>query len=151
MILLLIIIAVTFWSFISGNAIKEDLPSINALSGILLIIIGLLAGLIGGIIGTGGCSVMLPILHFWLGLPTPIAIGTTLFAVIFTAISGGYGHIIRRNVDKKTIVWLSIFGLIGVTLRFLAFCSTFISRCNIRANSRFCFSLASNSTYMGKF
>lgn len=35
---------------------------------------------------------MLPVLHFWLGFPAPIAVGTTLFAVIFTAISGGYGH-----------------------------------------------------------
>lgn len=62
----------------------------------------------------GGCSVMLPILHFWMGFPTPIAIGTTLFAVIFTAISGGYDYLIRKNLDKKATLWLSGFGIMGV-------------------------------------
>lgn len=113
-ILLLVIIGLTVWSFISGTATREGLPSINLLSGTLLIIVGLVAGLIGGIIGTGGCSVMLPILHFWLGFPAPIAIGTTLFAVIFTAVSGGYGHLVHGNVDKRAMLWLGGFGMIGV-------------------------------------
>ena len=113
-VLLLAIVGLTVWSFISGNATKEGLPSVNLLSGTLLIIVGLVAGLIGGIIGTGGCSVMLPVLHFWLGFPAPIAIGTTLFAVIFTAVSGGYGHLVHRNVDKRALLWLGGFGMIGV-------------------------------------
>jgi len=113
-VLLLAIVGLTVWSFLSGNATKEGLPSINLLSGALLIIVGLAAGLLGGIIGTGGCSVMLPILHFWLGFPAPIAIGTTLFAVIFTAVSGGYGHLVHRNVDKRALLWLGGFGMIGV-------------------------------------
>jgi hypothetical protein len=99
---------------VAGIATKEGLPPINLLSGILLIIVGLVAGLIGGIIGTGGCSVMLPILHFWLGFPASIAIGTTLFAVVFTAVSGGYGHLVRGNVDKRAMLWLGGLGLIGV-------------------------------------
>jgi len=113
-ILLLVIIGLTVWSFVAGIATKEGLPPINLLSGILLIIVGLVAGLIGGIIGTGGCSVMLPILHFWLGFPASIAIGTTLFAVVFTAVSGGYGHLVRGNVDKRAMLWLGGLGLIGV-------------------------------------
>jgi hypothetical protein len=113
-VLLLAIVGLTVWSFLSGNATKEGLPSVNLLSGTLLIIVGLVAGLIGGIIGTGGCSVMLPVLHFWLGFPAPIAIGTTLFAVIFTAVSGGYGHLVHRNVDKRALLWLGGFGMIGV-------------------------------------
>jgi hypothetical protein len=112
--LLLIIVGLTFWSIMSGVGAKKGLPSINPFNGVLLVIVGLVAGLVGGIIGTGGCSVMLPILHLWLGFPAPIAIGTTLFAVIFTAVSGGYGHLVRGNVDKKAIFWLGGFGLIGV-------------------------------------
>lgn len=114
MVLLLIAAGLAVWSFVSGVATKEDLPSITPLSGILLIIVGLSAGLLGGIIGTGGCSIMLPILHFWMGYLGSIAIGTTLFAVIFTAISGGYGHLVRGNLDKKAMLWLSGFGIIGV-------------------------------------
>jgi uncharacterized membrane protein YfcA len=113
-LVLLIIIGLTFWSLISGIGAKESCPSINLFNGTLLVIVGLAAGLVGGIIGTGGCSVMLPILHLWLGFPAPIAVGTTLFAVIFTAVSGGYGHLIRKNVDGKAMLLLGGFGLIGV-------------------------------------
>lgn len=113
-VLLLIVVGLTVWSFLSGMATRQGAPSITLLGGILLIIVGFAAGLLGGIIGTGGCSVMLPILHFWLGFPAPIAIGTTLFAVIFTAISGGYGHLVHSNLDKKATLWLGGFGIIGV-------------------------------------
>jgi len=115
-VLLLIIIGLTIFSFTSGLAIKEGSPNITLIGGIILLAVGLTAGMLGGIIGTGGCSVMLPILHFWLGYPAPIAIGTTLFAVIFTAISGGYGHLVRKNLDKKAFLWLGGFGILGVIL-----------------------------------
>ncbi len=82
----------------------------------ILIVLGFAAGLLGGWIGTGGCSVMLPVLHFWLGFPAPIAVGTTLFAVIFTAISGGYGHFKQKNVDKHAAIWTGGAGIAGVLL-----------------------------------
>ncbi|MBN1167715.1 MAG: sulfite exporter TauE/SafE family protein [Methanospirillaceae archaeon] len=115
-ILLVMILALTVWSFSTGLAVKEGTPDLTTTAIILLLIVGLFAGLLGGIIGTGGCSVMLPILHFYLGYPTPVAIGTTLFAVIFTAISGGYGHLIRKNLDVKTTLWLAGFGVVGVVI-----------------------------------
>ncbi len=115
-VLLALIIGLTIWSFSTGLAFTEGTPEITPMVIVLLIIVGLAAGLLGGIIGTGGCSVMLPILHFYLGYPAPIAIGTTLFAVIFTAISGGYGHLIRKNLDVRTTLWLAGFGIIGVVL-----------------------------------
>jgi uncharacterized membrane protein YfcA len=81
-----------------------------------LIVIGILAGLLGGLIGTGGCSVMLPILHFGFRVGTPTAIGTTLFAVIFTAASGAWGHFAKRNLDLRATRWLGGGGLLGVLL-----------------------------------
>ena len=115
-VLLLIVAGLTIWSFLSGNAVAAGSPEITLLGGIILLIIGLAAGLLGGIIGTGGCSVMLPILHFWLGYPAPIAVGTTLFAVIFTATSGGYGHLARGNLDKRATLWLGGLGIAGVLI-----------------------------------
>jgi hypothetical protein len=94
-------------------------PGIPALTGFrytMLLVIGLAAGFLGGIIGTGGCSVMLPAIHFWLGYPSAVAVGTTLFAVIFTAISGGYAHLVRRNLDTRATLWLGGSGIIGVLL-----------------------------------
>ncbi|MDN7011775.1 sulfite exporter TauE/SafE family protein [Methanoculleus sp. FWC-SCC3] len=120
-VLLAVIVGLTVWSFSTGMAAKEGAPAITLTAVILLIVVGLAAGMLGGIIGTGGCSVMLPILHFYLGYPVPIAIGTTLFAVIFTAMSGGYGHLIRKNLDVKTTLWLGGFGIIGVIAGSYAF------------------------------
>ncbi|MDZ7402406.1 MAG: sulfite exporter TauE/SafE family protein [candidate division KSB1 bacterium] len=116
-IILLVIIAIIFIAFLSGGKLTTaNLPAITVTHGIILIIIGLLAGLLGGLIGTGGCSVMLPAIHFWLGYPAPIAVGTTLFAVIFTAISGGYGHLVRKNLDVKATLWVGISGIVGVLI-----------------------------------
>lgn len=91
-------------------------PEISASVAGILVLIGLIAGFLGGIIGTGGCSVMLPCIHFWLGYPTTLAVGTTLFAVIFTAISGGYGHLVRKNLDVRATCLLGGSGLLGVVI-----------------------------------
>ena len=88
----------------------------TVITGIILVIVGFAAGLLGGLIGTGGCSVMLPIIHFWMGFDAPIAVGTTLFAVIFTAISGAWGHLVKRNLDVRATLWLGGFGILGVIL-----------------------------------
>lgn len=92
---------------------------------VLLIIVGILAGIFGGLIGTGGCSIMLPILSFVIygGDPSmlPVAIGTTLVAVIFTTISGAIGHLKIKNLDKKTTLHLSIGGIPGVIIGSLLF------------------------------
>ncbi|MGQ9587127.1 MAG: sulfite exporter TauE/SafE family protein [Thermoplasmata archaeon] len=116
--ILLIVIIVALWvvSVALGTEEPEGAPSLSALIVALLLVVGLLAGLLGGLIGTGGCSVMLPILHFWLGYSAPVAIGTTLFAVIFTATSGGYGHLVRRNIDKRATLLLGAGGIVGVIL-----------------------------------
>lgn len=113
-ILLAIMLAITIWAFNTGRANMEGAPQLGSSMIVILTIIGLAAGCLGGWIGTGGCSVMLPILHFWMGFPAPLAIGTTLFAVIFTAISGGYGHLKQGNLDKRAVIYLGGFGIIGV-------------------------------------
>jgi uncharacterized membrane protein YfcA len=105
---------VAAWALAGGVQAGRGLPYVGVSQGVLLVVVGLIAGLLGGLIGTGGCSVMLPSLNFWLGYSAPIAVGTTLFAVIFTALSGGYGHLVRRNLDKRATLWLGSFGIAGV-------------------------------------
>jgi len=118
LVLLLVILAITLWYILSGaaNSGVSGAPAVDAGSAIALVAVGFAAGVLGGLIGTGGCSLMLPIMHFWMGYPAPLAVGTTLFAVIFTAISGGYGHLVRGNVDKRAVAWLGGAGIVGVLL-----------------------------------
>jgi len=115
-VLLLIIAAIAVWALAAGIGAAPGVAPLDIVKGIVLIVVGFFAGLLGGLIGTGGCSVMLPFIHFWMGYPAAIAVGTTLFAVIFTALSGGYGHLIQRNVDVRAFLWLGGAGIVGVLL-----------------------------------
>ncbi|MBN1367389.1 MAG: sulfite exporter TauE/SafE family protein [Dehalococcoidales bacterium] len=115
-ILVAAMVIATIVVFAIGQSPMPGVPALDCAMIIILIVVGLAAGLLGGWIGTGGCSVMLPVLHFWLGFPASIAVGTTLFAVIFTAVSGGYGHFKRGNLDKRVALWMGGAGIIGVIL-----------------------------------
>lgn len=115
-VLLILIVALIVWAVASGASVASGVGAINAVRGAVIVALGFAAGVLGGLIGTGGCSVMLPVLHFWMGYPSALAIGTTLFAVIFTALSGGYGHLVRKNVDVRTLVWLGVGGIVGVLI-----------------------------------
>ena len=117
-IFLLIIVGLLLWYYWYGYAhfAFNGVPEVSPFKGSILLIVGVSAGLLGGLVGTGGCSIMLPVLHFWMGYPSPVAIGTTLFAVFFTATSGGYGHILHKNLDIRTTVWLTGFGVVGVII-----------------------------------
>jgi uncharacterized protein len=115
LLILLLILAMGVWYLVWGDFLApQGTPELSLTREIGLVMVGFLAGILGGLIGTGGCSVMLPIIHFWMGYPAAIAVGTTLFAVIFTAISGGYGHLVRRNLDKRVVAWLGGSGILGV-------------------------------------
>lgn len=112
-VLLFIAAVIVVWAALNEQMVGGQLPVIGIYWGILLLV-GFVAGLLGGLIGTGGCSVMLPIIHFWMGFPAPLAVGTTLFAVIFTAVSGAWGHLVRRNLDRRAAAWLGSGGIFGV-------------------------------------
>lgn len=116
-IVLLAIMTVAAIAVLSiGQSSMTGVPHLDGAMMTALVVVGLAAGLLGGWIGTGGCSVMLPVLHFWFDFPASIAVGTTLFAVIFTAISGGYGHFKQRNLDKRVTLWMGGAGILGVVL-----------------------------------
>ncbi len=113
-LLLITMVITTIVVILFGINKIEGVPQLNFSMISILVVVGFIAGLLGGWIGTGGCSVMLPVLHFFLGFPASIAVGTTLFAVIFTAISGGYGHFKQKNLDKRVTLWMGVAGVIGV-------------------------------------
>jgi len=114
--LVVILLAIGVAAYLANPEAKTAVPSISVARGVILVLVGWVAGLLGGLIGTGGCSVMLPAIHFWMDYPASMAVGTTLFAVIFTATSGGYGHLVRRNVDRRAVLWLGGGGIAGVAL-----------------------------------
>ena len=83
---------------------------------IALLVTGLGVGFASGMLGVGGCFIMIPV-QYWIytamGIPPDIAIkvafGTNLLVVLPTAVSGAYGH------TKKGAVWWKAGIVLGVT------------------------------------
>lgn len=113
---ILVLAAIGAAAYLINPETEAEVPSVSVARGVALVFVGAVAGLLGGLIGTGGCSVMLPAIHFWMDYPASMAVGTTLFAVIFTATSGGYGHLVRRNLDARAVIWLGAGGMAGVAI-----------------------------------
>ncbi|PIT95229.1 sulfite exporter TauE/SafE family protein [Candidatus Falkowbacteria bacterium CG10_big_fil_rev_8_21_14_0_10_39_9] len=88
---------------------------------LIYLITGLLAGVIGGLLSTGGCAIMMPVIRFGFHFDPAIAVGTTLTAVVFTAASGAYQHIKMKNVDKKTSWIVALSGILGVIIGSIVF------------------------------
>ena len=59
---------------------------------------------------------MLPATEYLLNLSTANAIGTTLFAVMFTALSGAWGHFRQGNVNLSWGLRVGLGGLVGIIL-----------------------------------
>lgn len=64
----------------------------------VILAIGFLVGLLSGIIGVGGGFIMVPSLVYLIGLPSFMAVGTSLFQIIFTAAYGSIRHTLSGNV-----------------------------------------------------
>lgn len=91
----------------SGDRVESMLQEMT------LLLTGLAGGIVGGLLGTGGCVIMLPALAFLFGYGLPVAVGTTITAVIVTASSGALGHVRRGNVDYRTAKVIAAFGALG--------------------------------------
>lgn len=69
------------------------------LTGIGLVALGLVTGVIAGLIGVGGGIIVVPALMLLFGASDLIAKGTSLLMMIPTAVSGTIGNLRRHNVD----------------------------------------------------
>lgn len=112
----LVVVAMLGMALVIGADMALNSTPFTLTAFTLLFLIGIVAGILGGLIGVGGSTIMLPIMYFYLGFPETIAVGTGLFVVIFTSISGASGHLMRRNLDLRVSAWIAAGGLIGVLI-----------------------------------
>jgi uncharacterized membrane protein YfcA len=79
--------------------------------------IGTLAGTFSGLFGVGGCTVIVPLLIFWLGYGERLATGTSLAAIVVIGLLGALAQGgIYGNVHVTTGLLLSIPAIGGVVL-----------------------------------
>ncbi|OPY83907.1 MAG: Sulfite exporter TauE/SafE [Syntrophorhabdus sp. PtaU1.Bin153] len=89
------------------------LPGVKMIVGLVS---GLLGGFFGGLLGLGGGIIMIPLMT-WLGRITQhSAHGTSLVAIVFTALSGAGAYYIHGKLDWKTALVLAASAT--VTARF---------------------------------
>ena len=85
---------------------------------ILLIVIGVFAGFLSGLLGIGGGLVFTPILFYMFtsqGVANPVvyAVATSLFCVILVSASSTFKHIQQQNFSLKESAWIGAFGAFG--------------------------------------
>ena len=83
------------------------------MTSILLIVLGLFAGLIGALSGTGGGIIITPMLALYFGLPISQAIGTSLVAVITTSAASSSVNLQRHTTDIRLGMTLELATALG--------------------------------------
>ncbi|WP_029699120.1 sulfite exporter TauE/SafE family protein [Clostridium sp. Ade.TY] len=79
----------------------------------LSIILGLVIGTICGTIGTGGGVMLLLALTGFLGYSLKMAVGTSVFIMAFTALTGATAHIIHGGTNVLALIICVIFAVLG--------------------------------------
>jgi uncharacterized membrane protein YfcA len=85
-------------------------------SDLLLVAGGLAAGFLSGTVGIGGGLLFVPTLTVTLGVSQAVAQGTSLLAIVPTAIVGGFTHLREGNVQVKPALWMGGGGLVGASV-----------------------------------
>ncbi|MBX6353050.1 MAG: sulfite exporter TauE/SafE family protein [Thermoflavifilum sp.] len=74
---------------------------------------GLVVGLLIGLTGMGGGSVMTPMMIFLFHMHPTVAVGTDLVYSCITKIAGAIQHIRQKTVDFKALGWMSVGSVPG--------------------------------------
>jgi len=93
--------------------------SLPAWEVLVLIAIGLVAGLLGGLLGIGGGIVMIPAISLLLGRDIHLAQAASMNVIFFVAAPAAYRHWraggVRPEVVKRILPFAIIFVVLGVT------------------------------------
>lgn len=93
---------------------KEAMMSVNKKSRIIRsILCGMLIGFICGFIGAGGGMMMLLVLTTVLGYELKTAVGTSVFVMTFTALTGALSHF---AIDGAPDMWTLVFCVLSTLL-----------------------------------
>lgn len=81
-----------------------------------MIVGGLAAGFLSGTIGIGGGLLFVPTMTVGAGVSQAVAQGTSLVAIVPTAIVGGITHLRQGNVLREPALWMGGGGVVGAVV-----------------------------------
>lgn len=83
---------------------------------VILVIGGFAAGFLSGTIGIGGGALFVPTMTVGIGVSQAVAQGTSLVAIVPTALVSTITHIRQGNVLREPAVWMGAGGVVGAVL-----------------------------------
>lgn len=83
---------------------------------IALLLVGVAGGLLSGLFGIGGGTIIVPALALWLSMPQKISAGTSVAAILPTSIVGAISYATQGNVDWFAALLLAVGIIAGAQL-----------------------------------
>lgn len=77
-----------------------------------LVLVGIAAGMLSGLFGIGGGTIIVPALALWLGMNQKLAAGTSVAAILPTAVVGAISYAAQGNVHWIAAACLAV-GIVG--------------------------------------
>lgn len=78
-----------------------------------LALVGVAAGLLSGLFGIGGGTIIVPALAIWLGMSQRLAAGTSVAAILPTAVVGAGTYAVQGHVDWIAAICLAVGVIVG--------------------------------------
>jgi len=92
---------------------REVEPTYSAKPFLLVLASGAGVGVLTGVLGVGGGFLIVPALVMLVGLPVPMAVGTSLVVIAMNSLAGFLGHAERGPFDFILILIFTLAGLAG--------------------------------------
>jgi uncharacterized membrane protein YfcA len=89
---------------------------IEAVSLWVILIVFLFTGFLSGLLGIGGGFIIMPVLVYLIGLPTIIAVGTSLITVFFSSAFGCFIYAMDGRVELYAAAIMLVGASIGATI-----------------------------------
>jgi hypothetical protein len=89
---------------------------IESIHVLIPITIGFAVGFLSGLLGAGGGFIMLPVMIFVIGIPTIVAVGTSLLQIIFTGLLGTVLYSLTNDVDLLMAIIMLASASVGSQL-----------------------------------
>ncbi len=96
--------------------IQEAVNTMDIMTGLLLLVIGVIAGGYGTIVGAGGGFIFVPALLILLDMDPVIAAGSGLVIVLINSFTGVLGYAKQKKINYKIALTIGISALPGALL-----------------------------------
>ena len=96
--------------------ISLPVSGVSSISLWVILGVGLVTGFLAGFLGVGGGFIRMPLLVYFMGIPTHVAVGTDLFEIVFSTGYGTITHAIKGNVDVLMALVMQTGAAIGAQI-----------------------------------